>query len=97
MANNDKLRKIISNLQILSDLSNSMIDSEMYPVSFFSQTFDLIQKIQSDIHTLEADQVELFASQMKKHQALILSIHQQMRNISPESQEIGRASCRERV
>jgi|GEM_PF-45627 len=87
MANNDKLREVISNLQILSDLSNSMIDSEMYPVSFFSQAFDLIQKIQSNIHTLEADQVELFASQMKKHQALILSIHQQMRNISPESQD----------
>ena len=87
MANNDKLRQIISNLQILSDLSSGMIDSEMYPVSFFSQAFDLIQKIQSDIQTLEADQVELFASQMKKHQALILSIHQQMRNISADSQE----------
>ena len=87
MANNDKLKQIISNLQILSDLSNSMIDSEIYPVSFFSQAFDLIQKIQSDIHTLEADQVELFATQMKKHQALILSIHQQMRNISTDAQE----------
>ena len=85
MANNEKLKQIISNLQILKDLTNSMIDSELYPVSFFSQAFDLIQKIQSDIHTLEADQVELFASQMKKHQALILSIHQQMRNISPET------------
>ena len=84
MANNDKLKQIISNLQILTDLANSMIDAEIYPVSFFSQSFDLIQKIQNDTHTLEADQVELFASQMKKHQALILSIHQQMRNISPE-------------
>jgi hypothetical protein len=63
-----------------------MIDSEMYPVSFFSQAFDLIQKIQSDFHILEADQVEMFAAQMKKHQALILSIHQQVRNISPDMQ-----------
>lgn len=87
MANNDKLKQIISNLQVLTDLTNSMIDSEMYPVSFFSQAFDLIQKIQSDVHTLEADQVELFAAQMKKHQTLILSIHQQMRNISPDVPE----------
>jgi hypothetical protein len=58
-----------------------MKDSEIYPVSFFSQAFDLMQKIQSDFHLLEADQVEMFASQMKKHQALILSIHRQMRNI----------------
>ena len=85
MANSDRLKQTISNLQILTDLMNDMIDAEMYPVSFFSQAFDLIQKIQSDIHTLEADQVELFAGQMKKHQALILSIHQQMRNISDDA------------
>ena len=84
MANNEKLKQIVSNLQILTDLTNSMIDTEIYPVSFFSQAFDLIQKTQNDIHLLEADQVEMFATQMKKHQALILSIHQQMRNISPE-------------
>jgi hypothetical protein len=58
-----------------------MKDAEIFPVSFFSQAFDLIQKIQHDFHLLEADQVEMFSSQMKKHQALILSIHQQMRNI----------------
>lgn len=85
MANNDKLKQIISNLQVLTDLTKSMIDAEMYPVSFFSQAFDLTNKIQSDIQTLESDQVEMFAAQMKKHQALILSIHQQMRNISPET------------
>ncbi len=86
MANNDRLKQIISNIQILKDLTNSMIDSEMYPVSFFSQAFDLVQKIQSDFHTLEADQVEMFAAQMKKHETLLLSIHQQMRNISPDTQ-----------
>ena len=87
MENNERLKQIVSNLQILTDLTNSMTDSEMYPVSFFSQAFDLIQKIQADIHTLEANQVEMFATQMKKHQALILSIHQQMRNIVPEKEQ----------
>ncbi|MDR1116070.1 MAG: hypothetical protein LBL33_08010 [Tannerella sp.] len=81
MANNDRLKQIISDVRLLSDLTDSMKDSEIYPVSFFSQAFDLMQKIQSDFHLLEADQVEMFASQMKKHQALILSIHRQMRNI----------------
>ena len=87
MENNERLKLIVSNLQILTDLTNSMTDSEMYPVSFFSQAYDLIQKIQTDIHTLEANQVEMFATQMKKHQALILSIHQQMRNIIPEKEK----------
>ena len=88
MTNNDRLQKIISNVQQLSDIANNMIDSEMYPVSFFSQAFDLIQKLQSDFHTLEAEQVEMFAEQLKKHQALILSIHQQMRHFSTQTQNI---------
>jgi len=86
MANNDKLEQIISNLQILSDLTKSMIDTEIYPVSFFSQAFDLTQKVQSDIQDIESNQVDMFAVQMKKHQELILSIHQQMRNISTNTQ-----------
>jgi len=82
MTNNDKLRKIISNLQILNDLMNGMIDAEIYPVSFFSQSFDLLQTVQNDVHALETEQVEMFATQMKKHRELIISIHKQMRNIS---------------
>jgi hypothetical protein len=81
MTNNDKLKQIAGNLQSLNYLVDSMKDSELYPVSFFSNAFDLIQKIQNDVHALEAEQVELFASQMKKHQDLIISIHQQVHNI----------------
>jgi hypothetical protein len=81
MANNERLKQIISDIRQISDLTDSMKDAEIYPVSFFSQAFDLMQKIQSAFHLLEADQVEMFASQMKKHQTLILSIHRQMRTI----------------
>jgi hypothetical protein len=81
MANSDKLKQVISNLQNLNDLVVSLKDAELYPVSFFSNAFDLIQKIQNGFHTLEADQIEMFSSQMKKHQDLITSIHRQMRNI----------------
>ena len=88
MANNDRLKQIISNVQLLNELVDSMIDSDMYPVFFFSQAYDLIQKLQSDFHTLEADQVEMFAEQLKKHQALILSIHQQMRHFSAQTESI---------
>jgi hypothetical protein len=63
-----------------------MKDAELFPVSFFSNAFDLIQKVQNDFHTLEADQVEMFASQMKKHQDLITSIHQQVRTIESISE-----------
>ena len=86
MTNNDRLQQIMSNVQLLNDLAKGMVDAEMYPVSFFSQGFDLIQKIQSDFHTIEADQVDMFAEQLKKHQALILSIYQQMRTFSTQTQ-----------
>ncbi|MDR3252936.1 MAG: hypothetical protein LBT35_05180 [Tannerella sp.] len=81
MANNEKLKQIISNLQVLGDLTKTMLDTEIYPVSFFSQAYDLMQKLQGDVHALETEQVEMFATRMKEHQALMLSIHQQMRNI----------------
>lgn len=75
-----------------------MTDSEIYPVSFFSQAFDLMHKIESDFHALEADQVELFASQMKKHRALILSIHQQIRHIdAPSTKNITAETVRQSV
>jgi hypothetical protein len=63
-----------------------MKDSEFYPVSFFSSTFDLLQKVRNGFYALEAEQVEMFALQMKRHQDLIMSIHQQMRNIESISE-----------
>jgi hypothetical protein len=81
MTKNDKLEQIASDLQFLMDLTASMKDKDIFPVSFFSDSFDLVQKIQNDFHTIEVDQVELFSSQMKKHKAMILSIHKQMRQI----------------
>ncbi|MDR2384425.1 MAG: hypothetical protein LBD80_02000 [Tannerella sp.] len=79
MANNDKIKQVISHIQSLADMTLGMKDAELYPVSFFSGAFDLLQKIKSGFHALEAEQVEMFASQMKKHQDLIVSIHRQMR------------------
>ena len=88
MAYNDRLKEIISNVQLLRELADSVIDSEMYPVSFFSRAYDLIQKLQSNFHTMEAEQVDIFAEQLKNHQALIFSIHQQMHNFSTQTPSI---------
>ncbi|MDR2472870.1 MAG: hypothetical protein LBD53_04790, partial [Tannerella sp.] len=87
MTNNEKLNQIISNVQALNALASSMTNAEIYPVSFFSKAFDLLQKIQSDVHTLEAGQVEMFETQMKKHRELILSIHRQTMNIADTSEQ----------
>ena len=88
MTNDDRLQQIISNVQQLSDLATNMIDADIYPVSFFSQAFDLIQKLQSDFHALEARQVEIIANQLKEHQALILSLNQDMRQLTKKTQHI---------
>ena len=51
-----------------------MRDAEVYPVSFFGQTFDLTHKILKDLHALETAQIEMLRKQMEEHQALIQSI-----------------------
>ena len=51
-----------------------MRDAEVYPVSFFSQTFNLTHKVLNDLHSLETAQIEMLREQMEAHQALIQSL-----------------------
>ena len=86
MANDERLLQILSKIQALSDLTNRMKDTDIYPVSFFSNVYDCIQTIQSEFQLLEADQVNQFVEQMNKHHDLILSIHKQMRYMDEEEE-----------
>ncbi len=46
-----------------------MRDADVYPVSFFGQTFDLTRKILKDLHALETAQIEMLRKQVAEHQA----------------------------
>lgn len=74
MANKENIDFLLTNIRELERLVADVRDAEVYPVSFFSQTFDLAHKVLSDLHALEADQVERLSRQMEEHRLLLQNI-----------------------
>jgi len=74
MANKEKIDYLLIDIRELEKQVASIRDAEVYPVSFFSQTFDLAHKILNDLHQLEANQVDMLRRQMEEHQQLLKSI-----------------------
>ena len=70
MANKEKIDYLLLDIRELETLVAGMRDAEVYPVSFFGQTFDLTHKILKDLHALETAQIEMLRKQMEEHQAL---------------------------
>ncbi|MDR0430780.1 MAG: hypothetical protein LBH58_09935 [Tannerellaceae bacterium] len=77
MDNKAKIDYLLFDIKELEKLVAGMRDAEVYPVSFFSQTFDLAHKILNDLHVFEEDQIEVFRKQMEEHLALIKTISPQ--------------------
>lgn len=59
-----------------------MRDAEIYPASFFGETFQRTHKILKELHSLEEHQIEALRKQMEEHQRLIASIP--VRTFPPE-------------
>ena len=74
MANKEKIDYLLLDIRELETLVAGMRDAEVYPVSFFGETFDLTHKILKALHALETAQIEMLRKQMEEHQALIQSI-----------------------
>lgn len=74
MANKEKIDYLLLDIRELETQIAGMQNAEVYPVSFFSQTFDLTHKILKDLHALEAAQIETLRQQMEAHQAVLQSI-----------------------
>lgn len=74
MANKEKIDYLLLDITELEKLVARMRDVEIYPVSFFGQTFGLAHKILNELHAIEANQIEQLRKQMEEHQALIQSI-----------------------
>lgn len=74
MANKEKIDYLLLDIRELETQIAAMRNAEVYPVSFFSQTFDLTHKILKDLHALEANQIEVLRQQMEAHQAVLQSM-----------------------
>ena len=73
MANKEKLEQLRDYIKSLTALIEEISERDIYPVSFFSQAYDLTSTIQEELRQIEIAQIDLFEKQMKEHQAQILS------------------------
>lgn len=88
MGNKEKIDYLLVDIRELEKLVASMRDAEIYPISFFSQSFTTAQKIISGLHSIESDQVALFSRQMQEHKALLTEKEQAVPFISPVREKV---------
>lgn len=74
MANKEKIDYLLLDIRGLENLIAGIRDTEVYPASFFSETFHLTHKILKELHSLEELQIEALRKQMEEHQRLMASI-----------------------
>lgn len=74
MANKEKIDYLLLDIRELENKVASMRDAEIYPVSFFSQSYEMAHKILTDLHSLETEQLEMLSRQMEEHRLRIHSI-----------------------
>jgi hypothetical protein len=74
MANKEKIDYLLLDIQKLETMVAKTRDAEIYPVSFFNQSFELAHNILKGLHALETLQIEQLRKQMEEHQMLIDSI-----------------------
>ena len=66
ITNKERLEKLIEQIKRLEILTEEVRERDIYPVSFFSQAFDISNKIQDDLQQIELFQIELIESQLKE-------------------------------
>ena len=65
MANKEKIDYLLLDIRELETLVAGMRDAEVYPVSFFGQTFDLTHKILKDLHLWKRLRSKCYANRWK--------------------------------
>lgn len=74
MANKEKIDYLLLDIRALEKRVAEMRDADLYPVSFFSETYELTHKLINELHNLEAGQVERLRKEMEAHKSLIEAI-----------------------
>lgn len=74
MAHKEKIDYLLLDIRELEKKVAGMRDAEIYPVSFFSQSFELAHKILTDLHKLESAQMEDLSRQMEEHRSRLSAI-----------------------
>jgi len=73
ITNKERLEALFEQIKRLELLSEEIREQDIYPVSFFSQAFDIVSKLQEDLQQIEVFQIELIEKQKKEHQAQLFT------------------------
>ena len=73
ITNKERLEQLIEQIKRLEILTEEIRDKDIYPVSFFSQAFDIANKLPQELNQIELFQIELIEKQRKEHQAQLFS------------------------
>ena len=92
MTDKEQLTQLTSHIRKLVELTEQMHETEIYPVSFFSESFDLIYKIQDRLHAMEMGQIELFDQKIREHQAQVSWRRFILRYLPPTNDHLPRLS-----
>lgn len=87
MTDKEQLTQLTSHIRKLVELTEQIRETEIYPVSFFSEAFDLTHKIQDHLHAMEVSQIELFDQKIREHQAQISSVDRPVRRVAADPLE----------
>lgn len=74
MENKEQLEQLIAQIKRFAELTNEISAREIYPLSFFSEAFDITHRMQELLHRMEISELTLFERQMKEHQSQIRSV-----------------------
>ncbi|GHT37667.1 hypothetical protein FACS189435_3190 [Bacteroidia bacterium] len=83
MENKSRIDSILSDIKELEQLLEGVLNEKVYPVAFFSRSFDLAHHLLKDLHILEGEQIESLHKQMEEYRRLIESV-----SLAPETHEL---------
>lgn len=87
MLNKEKIDHLLLDIRELEKLIAGMRDAEIYPASFFRQTYESAHKIISRLNGIESSQLEILRLQMEEHKRFINTIPQPKPEELPEMPE----------
>ncbi|MDR0536800.1 MAG: hypothetical protein LBH04_01940 [Tannerellaceae bacterium] len=71
MENKNRINSILSDIKELEQLLRDALREEVYPIAFFSRSFDLAHHLLKDLHILEGEQIETLRKQMEEYRRMI--------------------------
>lgn len=67
MTKQERIDHLLLDIRELEKKIVEIREAEVYPVSFFSQSYEMAHKLLTDLHTIETEQLEYLSRQMEEH------------------------------